>query len=123
MSECKSKKCCKSEQGTVMVQRIFQNGKIVMETDETVEKIQLPLMEGLPMATVSADRSVTKGMPGYNSLKVGAFVSVSCYLEEQEIQNAISYCEKTAEARLEKACDEFYAFLVSKYPDIFKAAK
>lgn len=120
MSECKSKKCCKSLQGTVTVQRVFQNGKIVLENDDTVEKINLPLMEGVPTATVSADRGLTKNLGSFNSLKLSVFCSVPAYLEETEMKNALDFCVNFCESRIQKDCDEFYAYLTAKYPDIFK---
>jgi hypothetical protein len=119
-------KCCKSvesRQSVISVSRVFSSSGTIIQDVETVEKISLPNMEGVPTATVSADRAVTKNLGNYNSLKIGCFVSVPCYLDPQEMENAMKFCAATAEARMEKDCESFYKFLSEKYPQIFASVK
>jgi len=80
------------------VARVFKkSGELVSASDGDVETVDTPLFVG-PTATVSCGLSRTVNLGDYESAKIDVFMSVPCYLGEE--QAAFEYAKKFASEKL-----------------------
>lgn len=79
----------------IITKSIYSSGRII-KRDEESKVIEVIRMDDAPTVTVSVDKSITKNLGNFNSLKVSAFVSVPCYLNDDEIDRAFQYAGKRA---------------------------
>ena len=92
-----------SKEGTIIVHRMYKTGGNVVEDVNTSEQIQVGVFQQ-PTAQVSVERAMTIQPRQYESIKMGVFVSVPCYLEEIDL--ALDYAAKLSEERLIAEMDQ-----------------
>lgn len=80
------------------VARVFKkSGELVSASDGDVETVDTPLFVG-PTATVSCGLSRTVNLGDYESAKIDVFMSVPCYLGEEQL--AFEYAKSFAAEKL-----------------------
>lgn len=89
----------------IITRSIYSSGRVVKKDEESHE-IEVIRMDDAPTVTISVDKSVTKNLGNFNSLKVSAFISVPCYLNDEEIDRAFEYAGKRATQAAEELLNE-----------------
>lgn len=89
----------------IITRSIYSCGRILKKDDES-RTIEVIRMDDAPICTISVDKSVTKNLGNFNSLKVSAFISVPCYLNDDEIDRAFKYAGKRATEAAEQLMNE-----------------
>ncbi len=80
-------------------------GRLVDET-EAIFVQPAKLDPQFATCTVSVDKSLTKNLGDYNSFKASVFVSAPCYLDKDEIEGAIKFCELAVDENLSRIFTE-----------------
>lgn len=100
----------KEVESHIITRSIFSKGKL-LKKDEEIHEIEVIRMSDAPTAVISVDKSITKNLGNFNSLKVSAFISVPCYLNDEEIDAAFEYAGNRATQAAEKLLnDELSSF-------------
>lgn len=95
------------KQITIEVTRTFKESGEIVREDHHSEIVAAPRFNrDAAVCTVSIDKSLTRNLGNYNSLKIGGFISVPCYLAEDEIERAFKFAGDQVDRAIKNAFDE-----------------
>lgn len=89
---------------TVMRSAYSKSGRLVKE-DEVID-VKAIQLEGDTKVTVSVDKAITKNLGNYESFKVSGFISLPCYLDDDDIDRAFAYANAKLDENISKILKE-----------------
>jgi len=96
----------KKKEIRVTVNSVFKKGQLVKKDETATELEAVVLDKELPLVTVSLDKAVTYNLGNYQSAKFSGFISVPCYLSEEDIDAAFEFCERKLDENMTRIINE-----------------
>lgn len=90
----------KQKESKMFTRSIYKQGRMILKDEESEEIEVVRFEDDAATCTVSVDKAITKNLGNYNSLKISGFISVPCYLNDEEIDRAFEYAAKKLDDRV-----------------------